>query len=95
MNITWDTVVALLSVIGCCVSIIVGGRKIGAKSKEDAVWKALVDHRLEEIAKDVKEFLVTEKANKEAISSLTSRVNDLEGGLKAAWNWIDELKKKL
>lgn len=102
MPISWETLTVLASVLCTAFTLFFHFKKIGEDGQKAAVWRALVDEKLKDIADDVKEWTLIAKGNAEDIRELASktqshehRLATLERENKTAFAKIDELRKEL
>ncbi len=90
-----NSIMPILALFGSALSLYVTWQKINSKSKDEAVWRALVDDKLQRIVDSVKDLRETEKTNTQLISSLSSDLTAINFILKQHAEDIHALEKKL
>lgn len=54
--VTWESIVSLAALIGATMTIVLNWRKIGSKTKEDAVFQAKTIQTLEYVSNSLKDI---------------------------------------
>ncbi len=95
-----QNIATILAILVSALSVYLSWQKVGSKSKEEAVWRALVDQKLQSIVDSMHEMKDTEKNNTKLIAELATQLSTIDARLSGhdamfdkVWSRIDELKK--
>lgn len=95
-----QNIATILAILVSALSVYLSWQKVGNKSKEEAVWRALVDKKLQDIVDTVKEMKDNEKSNTKLIAELATKLSGIDMKVSThdalfekVWSRIDDLKK--
>jgi hypothetical protein len=83
-----------VAVISSVVTVYINWQKIGERTKEEAVWRAVVTNDLKDLKAGVDSLKDNERDNSYLIRELQIKVEGNGKAIEKAWRAIDEMRDK-